>query len=70
MSEKTIITLCHRCKENFEEAGEKLIQVGIEKSLCTYCNCANGCDYEIRDIRERGDPVGGDKMGLSKRQTV
>ena len=49
MSDKTIITLCYRCKENFEEAGEKLIHVGIEKSICTYCNCANGCDYEIGD---------------------
>ena len=45
------VTLCHKCKEDFESTGENYIRrddpMQIHKEKCTYCNTRNGYDYVV-----------------------
>ena len=47
---KRIITLCYRCRDNYEAAGYRLIFTGnYIKEPCDYCGCAFGYDYKLED---------------------
>jgi len=45
-----VVTLCSRCKQQYENAGYQLQHIGSEhdpKEKCDYCNVRTGFDYEV-----------------------
>ena len=47
---KRIITLCYRCRANYETAGYKLTFTGNAiKSECDMCSVRMGFDYYLED---------------------
>ena len=51
MNKKTQIeTLCHKCVDDYEEAGFIVIKVPGQKftDVCTHCQTGWGWDYEVK----------------------
>ena len=50
------LTLCSRCKHNFELAGNKLVKHGWQEyaESCDFCQVGRGWEYEITNNDGRG----------------
>ena len=47
---KRIVTLCYRCRDNYEIAGYRLIFTGNHiKEPCDFCSSSFGLDYILED---------------------
>ena len=63
------LTLCHRCKSDFESAGKDLRRVSHIQEWCDYCDYRMG--YTYREV-QRGRTVGNavlPRQGVGKVQT-
>lgn len=50
---KRIVTLCYRCRDNYETAGYRLVFTGnYIKEPCDYCSSSYGYDYILEDGRD------------------
>ena len=55
---KRTITLCYRCRDNYETAGYRLIFVGNAiKTECDICAVRMGFDYYLEDRRNANKTV-------------
>ncbi len=55
LASRNIKTLCHRCKQDYEDAGYTVRHVGGRSALkntCDYCNTGIGFDYEVEGGRQ------------------
>ena len=45
----TVMTLCHRCKSDFEDAGYTLVKKGWQavKEECDFCHSRRGFTYSL-----------------------
>lgn len=52
-----LMTLCHRCKSQFENSDKYYIKPVDKnqsvKEICTYCNSKDGYDYELIPKKEK-----------------
>lgn len=50
MDKPHIETLCHKCADDYEEAGFIVIKVPGQKfkDVCTHCQTGVGWDYEVK----------------------
>ena len=55
----TVMTLCHRCKSNFEDAGYTLVKKGWQavQEECDYCSTRRGFTYSL--FRRKGRAANG-----------
>ena len=55
----TVMTLCHRCKSNFEDAGYALVKKGWQdvREACDYCRV--GCGFTYGLFRYKGRDING-----------